>query len=88
MRSPCCLCASVPMFLYVCVSPYELSNAWTNFYKIWYVYVRVYRGTWTHLNSVRNKSLPSVCVWICIPLSLLGNGSVKMLPRQQIHTQQ
>jgi hypothetical protein len=28
----------------------------------------------------------SVCIWI--PLSLLGNGSVKTLPRQRIHMQQ
>jgi hypothetical protein len=30
----------------------------------------------------------SICVCICIPLSLSGNGSVKALMRQWIHTQQ
>jgi hypothetical protein len=32
-----------------------------------------------------NPSQQSVC--LCIPLSLLGNGSVKTLPRQSEHTQ-
>jgi hypothetical protein len=30
----------------------------------------------------------SLCVCMCIPLSLLGNGSVKTLSLQRIHTQQ
>jgi hypothetical protein len=30
----------------------------------------------------------SLCVCMCIPLSLLGNGLVKTLRRQRIHTQQ
>jgi hypothetical protein len=29
----------------------------------------------------------SLCVYMCIPLSLLGNGSVETLPLQRIHTQ-
>jgi hypothetical protein len=29
-----------------------------------------------------------LCVCMCIPLSLLGNGSVKTLPQQRIHTEQ
>jgi hypothetical protein len=54
--------------------------------------------TWAHLNSMLHKSLPfSLHVYMCIPisflgnrsvkipLSLLGNGSVKTLRRQQIH---
>jgi hypothetical protein len=75
MRSLCCLC--------VCVSPYRLLNAWTNLYETWYVW----HGTWAHLNCVLHKSLPLVCVCVCrcIPLSLLGNGSVRALPRQRIH---
>jgi hypothetical protein len=32
-----------------------------------------------------NASHQSVCLYMCIPLSLLGNGSVKTLPRQRIH---
>jgi hypothetical protein len=27
------------------------------------------------------------CLCVCVPLSLLGNGSVNTLPRQRIHTQ-
>jgi hypothetical protein len=53
----------------------------TNLYETWYLY----HGTWAHLNGVLHKSLPSVC--ICIPPSLLGNGSIKTLSRQQIHMQ-
>jgi hypothetical protein len=30
----------------------------------------------------------SLCIYMCIPLSLLGNGSVKTLPLQRIHKQQ
>jgi hypothetical protein len=49
MRSPCCL--------YICVSPpQQLSNFWTDLYETRYVY----HGTWTHLNCVLHKSLPSV----------------------------
>jgi hypothetical protein len=49
-------------------------NAVTNLYKTWYVY----RGTWVHLNGVLHKSLPSVCVSVCVSyLLLLNKGSVK-----------
>jgi hypothetical protein len=54
--------------------PYQLFNAWTNLY--------VYHDTWTHLNGVFNKFLPSIC-----ESTLLGDGSVQMLPRKQIHMQ-
>jgi hypothetical protein len=51
-----------------------------NLYETWYVY----RGTWTHLNGILHKSLPrSICM--CIPPSLLGNGSIDTFPWQQIH---
>jgi hypothetical protein len=53
-----------------------------------YIYIYIYHGTWAHLNGALFKSLPSVCVYICVSLlSLLGNASVKTLPRQRIHTQ-
>jgi hypothetical protein len=35
------------------------------------------------LNGVHHKCLPSFCVCICM---LQGNGPVKALPRQRIHT--
>jgi hypothetical protein len=41
--------------------PYQLSNAWTNLYE-----TCCYQGTWTHLNGVLHKSLPSVCVLVCV----------------------
>jgi hypothetical protein len=63
--------------------PYQLLNASTNLYEIWYI---VYQGTWVHLNGVLHKFLPSVCVPVCItPVSLLCNGSVNMFSRQRIH---
>jgi hypothetical protein len=67
MRSPCCLC----------IPPYQRLNAWTNFYETWYVY----HGTWAQLNGVLHKSLPPVCVSLCVSLiSLLGKCSVKCIP--------
>jgi hypothetical protein len=66
----------------VCVSvypPYKLLNAWTNLYEIWNV--RLYHDTWAHLSGVLHKSLPSVCVSVCVSLLLLqGSGSVKCIP--------
>jgi hypothetical protein len=49
---------------------------------------KYYYDTWVHLNDVLKK-IPPISLWIymCIPLSLLGNGWVKMLPRQQMHIQ-
>jgi hypothetical protein len=62
MRSPYCLC--------VCMSV----NTWTNLYETWYFYV--YYDTWTHLSGVLRKSLPSVCVTVCLSLlSLPSKGS-------------
>jgi hypothetical protein len=53
--------------------------------EIWYVY----HDTWTHLNGILHKSLPSIFASVCVSLLLLlGNGSVKILPRQKIHMQQ
>jgi hypothetical protein len=57
--------------------PYQLLNAWTNLYETSYVY----KDIWAHLNDVLHKSLPSVCVSVCVSvLSLLGKGSVKCIP--------
>jgi hypothetical protein len=56
-------------------------NAWTNLYDSRYVRVYSYHGTWTHLNGVLHKFLPSVCVLVCVSLlSLLGNVSVNCNP--------
>jgi hypothetical protein len=55
MRSPCCLCVYVS-------PPHQLLNAWTNLYETWYVN----HGTSAHLNGVLHKSLPSICVPVCI----------------------
>jgi hypothetical protein len=66
----------------LCVSlhyPYRLLNVWTNLYETMYVY----HGTRAHLSSVIDKSLPSVCVYMCIPLSLLDKGPVKTLPSNE-----
>jgi hypothetical protein len=85
MRSPCWLCVCDSSLL-----PFEFLN---DFYETWHVY----HDTWVHLNGVLRKSLSSVCVSMCInpivagqssvkiPLSLAGNGSVEMLPRQPIN---
>jgi hypothetical protein len=56
-------------------------NSWTSLNETWYVY----HGTWSHLNGVLHKSLPSVCLYVYPLISLLGNGSVNRFPRQQIH---
>jgi hypothetical protein len=41
----------------------------------------VYHGTWAHLNGVLHKSLPSVCVSVCVAFpSLLGKVSVNCIP--------
>jgi hypothetical protein len=41
---------------------YHLLNALTNLYETWYVY----HGTWAHLNGILHKSLPLVCVSLCV----------------------
>jgi hypothetical protein len=73
----------------VCVSVYhpthQPQNTSTNHSETWYVY----HGTWAHLNGVLHKSIPSVCVSVCVSLlSLLGKGFVKCIPplvfRQQL----
>jgi hypothetical protein len=61
------------MCVSVCVSPL-LTSAWTNLYETSYVY----RGTWTHVNGIiKNPSHQFLCLYV-YPLSLLGNGSVKI----------
>jgi hypothetical protein len=60
----------------VCVSVYthyQLFNVWTSLHETWYAY----HGTWAHVNGILHKSHPSVCVYMCIPLPLLGNGQAK-----------
>jgi hypothetical protein len=41
----------------------------------------------SHLNGILHKSVLSLCVYVYLYISMwmLGNGSVKMLPRQQMH---
>jgi hypothetical protein len=52
-------------------------NAWTNLYETWYAY----HGTWAHLNGVLHKSLPSVCVSVCVfPLIVARQRLCKHVP--------
>jgi hypothetical protein len=71
------------LFVSVCLwipLSHQLMNAWSNPYETWYVY----HGNWTHLNDVLHKSLPAVCVSLCVSLvSLLDNNSVKTFPWQR-----
>jgi hypothetical protein len=69
MKSSCCLC--------VCVYPHPVLIAWTYLYETGWVY----HGAWAHPYDVLQKSFPSLCV----PLSLLGNGSVNTFHRHRIH---
>jgi hypothetical protein len=83
-KSRLCHHHTVCVSQHVCIHP-QLLNAWTNLYETSYAD----HGTWAYLNGVLHKSLPSACVSICVSLlSLLGNGSVRTLTRQRIHTQQ
>jgi hypothetical protein len=70
MRSPCSLCLRI--------SPLPLTFECLNqSLQTWFVYL----GTWAHHNGVLHKSLPSVCVSVCMALlPLLGKGSVKCVP--------
>jgi hypothetical protein len=77
MWSPCCVSVNpLPPSTYEC-----LNQSLRNLVCI----------SW-HLRPVqwRTSQVPpiSLCVYMCIPLSTLGNGSVKTLLRQRIHTQQ
>jgi hypothetical protein len=56
MRSSCRLC--------ICESPLLTSECLKQSYETWYV--GLHHGTCAHLNGVLNKSLPSVCVPICV----------------------
>jgi hypothetical protein len=64
-----------------CLSVYKPLNASTCLSETWYV--RVNHGIWAHLNGVIQRSLPSVCVSVCV--SLLRKGSENVFPRQRIH---
>jgi hypothetical protein len=70
-------------YLCLCKLSSPLAFEWLNqFYETWYVY----HGTWAHLSGVLHKSLPSVCVSICIfAIPLLGIGCVNTFSRQRIH---
>jgi hypothetical protein len=64
----------------ICMSmncpPHYLLNAWTNLCKTLYVY----RVNWPHLTGVHRKSLPSLCVFVCVSIpSLLDKGSVNCI---------
>jgi hypothetical protein len=54
----------------VCISPYQLLNAWINLYKTWYVY----HGTWAYLNGLIKKSLRTVCVSPIVARQRLGRN--------------
>jgi hypothetical protein len=56
----------------LCVPSHQLLNGWTSLYETWYV-----QGSWAYFSGVIYKSLPSVCVCMCIPLSFLGIFAVK-----------
>jgi hypothetical protein len=59
------------------ITPYQLLNASTNLYETRYVY----HDTRAHLNGVLHKSLPSVCMSVCVSLlPLVRTGSVKCIP--------
>jgi hypothetical protein len=75
-RSSSCLCIYVSLlWTFECLNQY-----------LWNLVCTVYHGNWAHLNGILHKSLPSVCVSICISLlSLLCNSSVNTFPQQQIH---
>jgi hypothetical protein len=61
----------------LCVS---LINFWRVNQSLWHL----------SISQWRNLEIPpiSLCVHICIPLSLLGNGSIKTLPPRRIHTKE
>jgi hypothetical protein len=78
MRPSFCVSVCPCVHVSMCLSVYpQLSNDGTNFYEIWYIH----HGTWAHLNGVHHKSLLLICVCMCIPLSFLGNRSVKNICR-------
>jgi hypothetical protein len=69
MRSPCylCVCVCACVRFSICVSPHQVLNAWTNLYKIWYIYdcrSQRPRGVRHELSSP-SQSLGS---WVRIPL--------------------
>jgi hypothetical protein len=73
MGSPCTLCDCV------CESP--LINFWLPKPFSVKLDIHIYHDTWAHLSGVLLKSLPSVCVSVCVfLLSLLRIGSVKYSP--------
>jgi hypothetical protein len=77
MRLPCCL-----LSIYPPLSTFECLN-----HSIW----NLVCISW-HLSPSqwRTSYIPPIsqCIRIFIPLSLLGNGLTKTLPRQRVHAQQ
>jgi hypothetical protein len=77
MRSPYCpcVCAS-PLLTFECLN----QSLWNLILISWHLSPSQRSTSW----------IPpiSLCVCMCIPLSLLDKGYVKSSPRQRIHTQQ
>jgi hypothetical protein len=63
------------VYLCICISPLSDSEFLNQLYETW----NLYHATRALLNCVRHKFLPTVCVYIYIPLLLLGKGSVEVL---------
>jgi hypothetical protein len=76
MRSLSSLC--------VCVS--HIINLWMP--ELIFMKLGMYIMTPEPISKAYLMNPISLCVCMCIPLSLLGNGSVETLPLQRIHTQQ
>jgi hypothetical protein len=77
MRSPWCLCVCKDF----CLWTPPLINFWMPEPTFMKLCTYVYNGTWAHLSGVLHKSLPSVCLSLCISvLSLLGKSWVKCIP--------
>jgi hypothetical protein len=71
MRPPTCLCvySPPPPSTFECLA-----------LSLWNLVCGLYHGTWTHLNGVLYKSLPSVRVTVCVSLiTLIGKRSVKCI---------
>jgi hypothetical protein len=71
MGSPCCVSVHPP--------PHQLLNGWTNLYETLYVY----HGTWAHQNCIPHKSLPPVCVSVCVARQWLSKNP-PIIARQRL----
>lgn len=68
--------------LAVCVSVYHPINFWELNQFLWYL---LYAPEPISTKYFMHLSPLCVCTSTCILLSLLGNGSIKALPRQRMH---